>query len=460
MAGDEEDVLLEIDRILAGEDEVPETAEEESDEGGEGEPNDSNNEMAEESEAPIADFEFGSNGDDVAEAGNDGGESETESLDTKNRIGKAELVSILFSRKTKLHFFMLVGLLGAFFALSLFSGDWAVDLLLLLGYGASGGYLLTGILTRFDGVKELTRSDHPTSLLLPVLLSLLVTGILWSIIGNADYGDNLRNALRFGLIIIFIIWQFAQAWWMRVPFREYALRRVERKSSNSGLGGTLLYTAPVFWTLAGYMAFYLMAQYYEPFAEDFDVLFQFFWFAMMIFLTLVAVFFLRRLQRDVSDDEADTFAGWFAVGYWGFLAYHAGVLLYSSSQEPSFVLDLIFMFITIVVVIYSLSVQVLRTEARRDHLSRTPHYIGSAEGMINRHNVIFIAISFTIAYGASNFFLTAGDQPLVDDTRSIGFVSHSIVLLSGIVVMLLANYNFLTGRGLLKKGFFETLRGQ
>ncbi len=92
MAGDEEDVLLEIDRILAGEDEEPETAEEESDEGGEGEPNDSNNEMAEESEAPIADFEFGSNGDDVAEAGNDGGESETESLDTKNRIGKAELV--------------------------------------------------------------------------------------------------------------------------------------------------------------------------------------------------------------------------------------------------------------------------------------------------------------------------------------------------------------------------------
>ncbi|MEE3192149.1 MAG: hypothetical protein VX267_01535, partial [Candidatus Thermoplasmatota archaeon] len=59
MAGDEEDVLLEIDRILAGEDEEPETAEEESDEGGEGEPNDSNTEMTEESEAPIADFDFG-----------------------------------------------------------------------------------------------------------------------------------------------------------------------------------------------------------------------------------------------------------------------------------------------------------------------------------------------------------------------------------------------------------------
>ncbi|RZD32642.1 MAG: hypothetical protein CXT74_02375 [Methanobacteriota archaeon] len=80
--------------------------------------------------------------------------------------------------------------------------------------------------------------------------------------------------------------------------------------------------------------------------------------------------------------------------------------------------------------------------------------------MINRHNVIFIAISFTIVYGASNFFLTAGDRPLVDDPRSIGFVSHFIVLLSGVFVMLLANYNFLTGRGLLKKGFFEALRGR
>ncbi|MEC9354587.1 MAG: hypothetical protein VX686_04960, partial [Candidatus Thermoplasmatota archaeon] len=70
MAGDEEDVLLEIDRILAGEDEEPETAEEESDE--EGEANDGNDERAEESEEPIADFEFGSNGDDAVEAGNDG----------------------------------------------------------------------------------------------------------------------------------------------------------------------------------------------------------------------------------------------------------------------------------------------------------------------------------------------------------------------------------------------------
>ena len=80
--------------------------------------------------------------------------------------------------------------------------------------------------------------------------------------------------------------------------------------------------------------------------------------------------------------------------------------------------------------------------------------------MMNRHNVIFIAISFTIAYGASNFFLIAGDRPLVGDPRSIGFVSHFIVLLSGVLVMLLANYNFLTGRGLLKKGFFEALRGR
>ena len=35
MAGEEDDVLLEIDRILAGEDEERETVEEEADEGGE-----------------------------------------------------------------------------------------------------------------------------------------------------------------------------------------------------------------------------------------------------------------------------------------------------------------------------------------------------------------------------------------------------------------------------------------
>ncbi len=455
MAGEDEDVLLEIDRILAGEDEEPEAAEAEpeTDEGEAEAGEDDGDEADEGGETPITDFDFGGEDD-----GDD--EVEDEPAAPQNRINKTELISILFSRKTKLHFFLLVALLGIFFVLSLSGGNWAVDLLLSLGYGASGGYLLTGILTRFSRVKELTRSDHPTSLLLPVLLSILIAGILWSILGNADYGDNLRNGLRFGLIIIFIIWQFAQAWWMRVPFREYALRRVERKSGDARRGRMLVYAAPVFWAMAGYMTFYLMARNYEPFAEDFDLLFQFFWFAMMISLTLLTLFFLRRLQRDVSDAEADTFAGWFSVGYWGFLAYHAGVLLYSSSQEPSFVLDLVFMFITIVVVIYSLSVQVLRTESRRDHLSQTSHYIGEAEGMINRHNVIFIAISFTIVYGASNFFLTAGDRPLVDDPRSIGFVSHFIVLLSGVFVMLLANYNFLTGRGLLKKGFFEALRGR
>ena len=292
MAGNDEDVLLEIDRILAGEDEAPEAAEPDN---GEAKAEDDGGDKA-----PLPNFDLG--WDEEAD------ETEDEPVTTQNRINKTELISILFSRKTKLHFFLLVALLGIFFALSLSSGEWAVDLLLLLGYGASGGYLLTGILTRFGGVRELTRSDHPTSLLLPVLLSILIAGILWSIIGNANYGDNLRNGLRFGLVIIFIVWQFAQAWWMRVPFREYALRRVERKDGDSGQGGMLVYAAPIFWTLAGYMVFYLMARNYEPFAEDFNLMFQIFWFAMMISLALLTLFFLRRLQRDVSNAEATTFA--------------------------------------------------------------------------------------------------------------------------------------------------------
>ena len=138
MAGDEEDVLLEIDRILAGEDEEPETAEEESDEGGEGELND---ERAEESEAPIADFDFGV--DDSTEETTETGDREPTTPSSPDRIGRTELVAILLSRKTKLHFMTLLALLIAFGVVKNIS----VDLLLMLGYGGTLGYLLTGALT-------------------------------------------------------------------------------------------------------------------------------------------------------------------------------------------------------------------------------------------------------------------------------------------------------------------------
>ena len=134
MAGDEEDVLLEIDRILAGEDEEPETVEEESDEGGEGEPNDSNNEITEESEAPIADFDFGV--DDSAEDTTETGDRRPTTPSSPDRIGRTELVAILLSRKTKLHFMALLALLIAFWVVKNIS----VDLLLMLGYGGNESF--------------------------------------------------------------------------------------------------------------------------------------------------------------------------------------------------------------------------------------------------------------------------------------------------------------------------------
>ncbi|MDP6846393.1 MAG: hypothetical protein QF366_01955, partial [Candidatus Poseidoniia archaeon] len=96
MAGEDEDVLLEIDRILAGEDEEPEATEAETEtDGGEAEAGEDDG-----GEAPIADFDFGGNVEETDE-------TEDEPVSTQNRINKTELISILFSRKTKLHFFLL-----------------------------------------------------------------------------------------------------------------------------------------------------------------------------------------------------------------------------------------------------------------------------------------------------------------------------------------------------------------
>ena len=119
MAGDEDDMLLEIDRILAGDDEELETVEEEPEE-------DVGEEVADEDGdggEPEANFDFD---DDGAEADEAGGAPAT-----ADRIGRTELVAILLSRKTKLHFMALVALLATFLLLSRFSSG--TDLLLTLG---------------------------------------------------------------------------------------------------------------------------------------------------------------------------------------------------------------------------------------------------------------------------------------------------------------------------------------
>ena len=184
MVGDEDDVLLEIDRILAGEDEELEAAEEESED-------DAGEEVADEDDdggEPEADFDF----DDVVVEADDAGDAPA-TTSAPDRIGRTELVAILLSRKTKLHFMALVALLATFLLLSRFSSG--TDLLLMLGYGGTLGYLLTGALTRLEAVRELSRSEHPTSLALPLVLGTLCAGAIFWGLRNPEWGDSLRSTL-------------------------------------------------------------------------------------------------------------------------------------------------------------------------------------------------------------------------------------------------------------------------
>ena len=72
--------------------------------------------------------------------------------------------------------------------------------------------------------------------------------------------------------------------------------------------------------------------------------------------------------------------------------------------------------------------------------------------------LIFYSISFTIAYGASNFFLATADTSLIGGIKGVSRIAHMIVLVSGILVLLIVNYNLLTGRGLISEGFVESIR--
>ena len=160
----------------------------------------------------------------------------------------------------------------------------------------------------------------------------------------------------------------------------------------------------------------------------------------------------RMNSKHWSDPMISVFSAYFAIGYWSFLAYHVGVMLYSRESQPSFVFDLIFMVITIMLVIYSLSAQALRSETRNEKSS------SSRRSIMNRHNVIFYAISFTAAYGASSFFLASKGTMFIDNIKNVGFISHLIVIASGILVILLVNYTALVGRGLIDQGFVGSIR--
>jgi len=376
-------------------------------------------------------------------------------------ISQSEILSILLSRETLYHVLVLFSLLVLFGVLSFTKSDLATQIIISLGYGVSLGYFFTANLNRFEGFSKLSRTRDISSLIMPLLISLFFSAFIWLGLHHSIYEENVDRFLSFGLIFIFIIWQFAQAWWMRIPFREFALRRMSKypEEGESKLGVISNVMAPLFWAVLGYVIFALVANNASNFSDNFDNTFVFFWFIMIFLLGGITFYLLKQMHRLFwYHPQVASFSAYFSMGYWGFLSYHAGVLLYSMYNNPSFVFDLIFMIITIILVIYSLSFQALRTELRREHLKDTNHYIGKAGTFISKENVIFYAISFTTAYGASNFFLATADTSLIGGIQGVSRISHMIVIISGILVILIVNYNLLTGRGLISDGFVQSMR--
>ena len=376
-------------------------------------------------------------------------------------ISQMDILRILLSKETLYHVMVLFALLVLFGVISFTKSDMASKLIISLGYGVTFGYFFTASLSKFEGFKKLSRTRDFSSLIIPSLISTFFAVFVMLGLHHSVYEENVERFLSFGLIFIFIIWQFAQAWWMRIPFREFALRRMAGYSddgtSQFGLLSNIL--SPVMWGIIGFLIFSFVAQNVSQFTDNFDTTFIIFWFVMILLMGFPAFYLLRQMHGDFwYNPKVASFSAYFSIGYWGFLAYHAGVLLYSMYNNPSFVFDLVFMVITIVLVIYSLSFQALRTEVRRQHLKDTNHYMGKAGYFISKDNVIFYAISFTAAYGASNFFLANADTSLIGGIQGVSRISHLIVIISGIIVILIVNYNLLTGRGLISEGFLESMR--
>jgi|TARA_B100000959_G_C14896905_1_gene589182 hypothetical protein len=386
--------------------------------------------------------------------------SESEDLDSSSvedndyigplMISSRDILKIIFSRKTAPHALLLSIFLIVLGVFSRSSSQISIDIILILGFGFSFGYLVTAFLMRFDSLKAYSVGTYRKILSLPIGFSFLISSTIWYFLEFTDYANQVRDFLSLTLVLIFVLWQFAQAWWMRVPFKEIALNRMIRVKSEgkSEFGKYANIVSPIGWSVIGFGIFLLFESQGTEFSSTFKVV----WFVLMSIFGVVSFYLLNRMySRNWSDPMISVFSAYFSMGYWSFLAYHLGVMLYSMEKQPSFVFDLVFMVVTIMLVIYSLSAQALRSEVRKNTKE-------SKRNTINRHNVIFYAISFTAAYGASSFFLISSGTLFVSNIKTVGFVSHLIVIASGILVLLLVNYTALVGRGLIDKGFVESMR--
>ena len=74
---------------------------------------------------------------------------------------------------------------------------------------------------------------------------------------------------------------------------------------------------------------------------NFTGTFKISWTVSMLLLGMSTFYLLKRINSENwSDYRISAFSGYFAIGYWIFLAYHVGVMLYSLERQPSFVFDL------------------------------------------------------------------------------------------------------------------------
>ena len=247
-------------------------------------------------------------------------------------ISQTEILSILLSKETLYHVLVLFLVLVLFGILSFTKSDIALQIIISLGYGVSLGYFVTANLNRFEGFNKLSRTKDVSSVIIPLLISLFFSIFIWLGLHHSIYERNVERFLSFGLIFIFLIWQFAQAWWMRIPFREIALRRMSKSptegSSKIGLLANIL--APFSWAIFGYIVFTFVANNVPKFSDNFDNSFAFFWFLMIFILGGISFYLLKQMHRDFwYNPQVASFSAYFSIGYWGFLSYHAGVLLYS-----------------------------------------------------------------------------------------------------------------------------------
>ena len=131
----------------------------------------------------------------------------------------------------------------------------------------------------------------------------------------------MERFLTWGYIFIFVIWQFAQAWWMRVPFKEIALRKMASSEDNSptNLGIVLNIFSPMLWMAIGGSLLLCSFTKFIKFYRELQFNFHFILIFLMGMMGSITFYLLKNLHKDfLKDSKIAAFSGYFALGYWGF----------------------------------------------------------------------------------------------------------------------------------------------